>query len=283
MPQQDNNALAETMRTFKIGPEAFRTLLRDGEPWFVLTDLCKMLGMRSSGAVSDTAGRLDDDQKDGIALDDTIGRKQQTIIVSESGMYDVIIRSNAPAGKILRKWITSKILPELRKTGAYSIDGQPQAAVIDAATVRMLVEQNGDLMKLLGIATAQNGQLVTALCEQRMQPVLAGAPAAAEPVTIAFVKADVPTAELTSVQAYTARGWLTHVMGLRDTHWAYRKALGLRAGKLARQRGVTADKSGASYYGATNKWPGWLWADAYRELPAPDVYAAQYEAKRAAS
>ena len=85
--------------------EQFRVLDRDGEPWFVLKEVCAKLEI---GNPSDVAARLDEDEKDDIDLIDTIGRNQKTRVINESGLYSVILRSNKPQAKVFKKWITSE-------------------------------------------------------------------------------------------------------------------------------------------------------------------------------
>ena len=93
----------------------FRILDINGEPWFVLADVCRALEIRN---VSDAAGRLDEDEK-GIAQADTLGGNQAMRIVSESGLYSLILRSDKPQAKRLKKWVTSEVLPSIRRTGSY--------------------------------------------------------------------------------------------------------------------------------------------------------------------
>ena len=96
--------------------EEFRVLDRDGEPWFVLNEVCGKLGISNT---RDAAGRLDDDEKDAVGITDVIGREQRTTIINESGLYSLILRSRRPEAKKFKKWITSEVLPSIRKTGSY--------------------------------------------------------------------------------------------------------------------------------------------------------------------
>ena len=90
---------------------------RDGNPWWVLPDVCKPLGIATP---RDAAGRLDDDEK-GVAITDTLGGKQPTTIINESGLYSLILTSRKPAAKRFKKWVTATVLPSIRRTGAYSL------------------------------------------------------------------------------------------------------------------------------------------------------------------
>lgn len=91
-----------------------RTVLRDGEPWFVAADVCKALGHTN---VSVAVDRLDDDERAKLSL----GRQGETNVVSESGLYSLILRSNKPEARGFRRWITHEVLPTLRKQGYYSM------------------------------------------------------------------------------------------------------------------------------------------------------------------
>jgi prophage antirepressor-like protein/phage antirepressor YoqD-like protein len=92
----------------------------NGQPWWVLKDVCEAIGIRN---VTDTAKRLDGDEKaefDSIEVSSN-GTKQRRkrVVISESGLYAVILRSDKPNAKDFRKWITSSVLPSIRKHGAY--------------------------------------------------------------------------------------------------------------------------------------------------------------------
>lgn len=106
---------------FNYGETQVRVVTIDGEPWFVLADLCKVLEIRNG---RDVAARLADDQK-GVGQIDTPGGRQKMTIVSESGMYEVVIRSDKPEAVTFRRWITSEVLPQIRKTGGYGTAALP--------------------------------------------------------------------------------------------------------------------------------------------------------------
>lgn len=108
--------MAADLQLFEFHKHAVRVVVIDGEPWFVLTDLCRVLDIRNG---RDVAARLADDQK-GVDLIDTPGGRQQMTIVNEPGMYEVVIRSDKPDAVTFRRWITGRVLPAIRKTGSYS-------------------------------------------------------------------------------------------------------------------------------------------------------------------
>lgn len=103
------------LKIFNFENREVRTVIVENEPWFVLKDVCDVLELGNSRMVAD---RLDDDEK-GVSLIDTPGGKQNMTIVNESGLYNVILRSDKPQAKPFRKWATSEVLPSIRKHGAY--------------------------------------------------------------------------------------------------------------------------------------------------------------------
>lgn len=94
----------------------FRTIMRGDEPWFVLADVCRSLEIANP---RDAAGRLDDDERDAVVIADAIGRAQQQTIINESGLYNLILTSRKEGAKRFKKWVTSQVLPAIRKTGGY--------------------------------------------------------------------------------------------------------------------------------------------------------------------
>lgn len=90
-----------------------RTAVVNDEPMFCLIDICKALEMSNPTMV---AQRLDDDERTKLDL----GRQGETNFITESGLYAVILRSDKPNAKKFRKWVTSEVLPTIRKTGGYN-------------------------------------------------------------------------------------------------------------------------------------------------------------------
>lgn len=109
-----------------------RTLTIDGMPWFVLKDVCGVLGVSH---IADTARRLDGDEVGQTEVIDNMGRKRRTTIINESGLYSVILRSDKPKAKTFRKWVTSEVLPAIRREGAYVL---PLASGDSTAPLRTL-------------------------------------------------------------------------------------------------------------------------------------------------
>lgn len=131
------------LSTFNFESNSIRTLVINNEPWFVAKDLCNAINISN---YRDAIERLDEDEK-GVALTDTLGGKQEMNIVSESGMYTLILRCHdaVKKGSIphrFRKWVTSEVLPQIRKTGSYSKTTVDQRTGLRNA-VNMLVSKKG--------------------------------------------------------------------------------------------------------------------------------------------
>lgn len=105
-----------TLQSFSYENNEVRTVMIDGEPWFVLKDVCRVLGL---GTPARVAERLEEDEVSLTHLTDSLGRQQEMTIISESGLYAVILRSDKPEAKPFRKWVTAEVLPRIRKEGGY--------------------------------------------------------------------------------------------------------------------------------------------------------------------
>lgn len=121
------------LQVFQYNSMEVRTVQKDGEPWFALADVCKVLDLSNPTVV---AKRLDEDER--AMLD--IGRQGQTWVISESGLYAVILRSDKPEAKPFRKWVTAEVLPSIRKNGGY-IMGQEGMAAQELLAQALLVAQ----------------------------------------------------------------------------------------------------------------------------------------------
>lgn len=102
---------------FQYGDTTVRTVVIDGQPWFVLADLCRVLDLTNPSMVAE---RIESDALSTAEVIDSLGRTQQARIVSESGMYEVIFLSRKPEARLFRRWVTAEVIPSIRKTGAYA-------------------------------------------------------------------------------------------------------------------------------------------------------------------
>ena len=114
----------EIVKLYKDHP--VRIVERDGEPWFVARDVCNVLEIKN---VSDTANKLLDEDEKGVDTIYTPSGKQEMTIVSEAGLYTLILRSRKPEAKAFKRWVTHDVLPSIRKTGAYVVPNRAMEAM----------------------------------------------------------------------------------------------------------------------------------------------------------
>lgn len=106
-----------------------RAIERNGEPWFVATDVCKALAIDGT-----QTRRLDDDEK-GVCSIQTLGGEQQATCVNEPGLYSLVLGSRKPDAKAFKRWITHDVIPSIRKTGVYvapSVDSDMMFKIAEA-------------------------------------------------------------------------------------------------------------------------------------------------------
>lgn len=154
------------IQIFNYQNNEVRTVEMGSEPWFVLKDVCGVLDIADHKVV---ARRLDEDEVCQTPLTDSMGRQQSTTIINESGLYHVILRSDKPEAAPFRKWVTSEVLPSIRKNGGY-IAGQEQLTPEELMAKALLVANKtlADREARICELTAQNSQLTVE--KQIMQP-----------------------------------------------------------------------------------------------------------------
>lgn len=105
----------KVFRSRKFG--ALRVTDRDGDLWFVAKDVCDALGL---GRQQDSTRYLDTDERGECPVDTPSGC-QQMVIVSEAGLYSLVMRSRKPEAKEFRRWVTHEVIPSIRRTGGYMV------------------------------------------------------------------------------------------------------------------------------------------------------------------
>ena len=125
------------LQIFNYNGNEVRTIQKDGEPWWVLKDVCGILGISK---YRDTASRLDEDERGSVRVD-TPGGEQEMTVVNESGLYNVILRSDKPEAKPFRKWVTSEVLPSIRKHGAYMTPQKIEEVLLNPDTIIKLATE----------------------------------------------------------------------------------------------------------------------------------------------
>lgn len=137
-----------------------RVVVKEDEPWFVAADVCRALDL---GNTSQALTRLDADEKD-VILNDTPGGKQDMSIVSEPGLYALVLTSRKPEARAFKRWITHDILPSIRKTGAYSEPRQPivfQPPTIGATNQQRIVKLDEAIFQFVHSVARQSALPVT--------------------------------------------------------------------------------------------------------------------------
>lgn len=146
-----------------------RTVVINGEPWFVAADVCRALEISNS---RDAVQRLDEDEK-GVVLTDTRGGQQSMTAINEPGLYVLVLGSRKPEAKEFKRWITHDVIPAIRKTGGYvnndelfietyfSQVEESTKAMLRAtlATVREVNEKNRQLEQTVGVQSQQIAEL----------------------------------------------------------------------------------------------------------------------------
>jgi anti-repressor protein len=106
---------------FNFENNKIRTILINNEPWFVAKDVAKVLEIKN---VSDAVKDFDDDEKSDVVLNYDGKTSGKALILSESGLYAFILRSRKPIAKPFQKWVRKEVLPQIRKTGSYSLQNE---------------------------------------------------------------------------------------------------------------------------------------------------------------
>lgn len=210
-----------------------RMIDRDGEPWWVAKDVCAVLGIENVG---NATARIDEDDIRQMDIIDAIGRKQKTSIVNEPGLYSLILRSEKPEAKRMKNWLTKEVLPSIRKTGSYSIRQEPEQ---DEFTIMR------NMINVLEASRKKIAALEDGMASQNQH--------------------------IRSIDSYVNK--LDHRVDLfgADTHFrtirAYcnqhklnmserqANALGRKAGKLCRDRGIEIGKVSDERHGSVNSYP----------------------------
>ncbi len=126
-----------------------RTVNIAGEPWFVGKDVANALGYSNNRkAISDHVG--EEDKRDGVTIRDSIGREQNPILINESGMYSLIFGSKLESAKRFKHWVTSEVLPAIRKTGGYQSvpQGKELLALAVLEAQKTIEEQNHKIKEM---------------------------------------------------------------------------------------------------------------------------------------
>ena len=149
----NTNMTNNSLQLFQFESNEIRVVLRDGEPWWIAKDVCQTLEI---GNVSQSLTKLRQYEKD-IILTDTLGGKQELAIISESGLYRLVMRSRKEAAERFQDWVCQDVLPSIRKTGSYSVVPQTYLEALKA-----LVAAEEEKARLVAEVEAQKQELAIA-------------------------------------------------------------------------------------------------------------------------
>lgn len=139
------------VQLFNFENHEVRSLLINSEPWFVGKDVAEILSYSNTRkALTDHVDT--EDKMDGVTIRDSIGRNQKPVLINESGLYSLVLSSKLPSAKKFKRWVTSEVLPALRKTGQYQVkelSGQElmAKALIEAQSVLAAKDKQIEEMK----------------------------------------------------------------------------------------------------------------------------------------
>jgi len=137
-----------TITPFNFNGAELRAITRDDSPWFVATDVCALLGIKN---VTQANSALDADERSML----NIGPQGEVNIVNESGLYSLVLRSRKPQAKAFKKWVTSEVLPAIRKTGGYQVASVAILPQDYATALRQLADKYEETEKLKLTVEAQ--------------------------------------------------------------------------------------------------------------------------------
>lgn len=151
-----------------------RTVEKDGNIWFVGKDVAEALGYaRTADAVK---AHIDADDK-GVCDLPTPGGRQETTIINESGLYSLVLSSKLPSAKAFKRWITSEVIPSIRKTGSYNKPSkEPTTQQAQRAKAMLLNAQSRQCKLWLRLAETTDSPDYKHICQQKAAEVLAGSP-----------------------------------------------------------------------------------------------------------
>ncbi|AML46817.1 hypothetical protein HO456_07980 [Streptococcus suis] len=137
----------------------------NNEPWFIGKEIAEILGYKNS---RDALSKHVDEEDKGVAKRDTLGGSQDQVIINESGLYSLILKSKLPQAKQFKRWVTSEVLPAIRKHGGYLTDNKLEEALLNPDTLISLATQLKEEREARKQLQVANSQLM--VDNQIMQP-----------------------------------------------------------------------------------------------------------------
>lgn len=213
-----------------------RTIEREGQPWFIAADVCAVLEIVD---IHRAMSRLDEDDRRQAPVVDAVGRQNpNTWVVNESGLYQLIFQSRKPEARAFKRWITSEVIPSIRKTGRYEVQPRDQLDV--------LAEQVAALQRVRDEASrAQTTAEQAHDTARESQARLDSMEGQRHPSALAYCKY---TGRATDTKSLQRLGRMASTVGTRD---------GLKPGSTDDNR-----------FGVVNTWPYPVWDEAALRVDA---------------
>jgi prophage antirepressor-like protein len=218
-----SNGISTDVQPYDFHGNPVRVIMIGGEPWFVAADVCAVLGIDNA---RQAMARLDDDEYQQVAstvISNDGGPARH--VVSESGLYSLVLGSRKPDARRFKRWVTSEVLPQIRRTGAYAVSADP----FDVMQGML------DTMRAQRDHLAQHDRAILEL-GARAERLEAG------------------------YERLAATGF-ANLRGLRHDV-SYLNRLGRAAAAIARRDGVPVEKAHSTIFGTVNAWPVEVWDEA---------------------
>ncbi len=135
---------------------AIRILTINNEPWFVGKDIAECLGYSN---YRDALKKHTDDEDKGVAKCDTLGGIQNLVIINESGLYSLVLSSKLPTAKKFKRWVTSEVLPSIRKHGVYAVEEVLNNPDMLISALTALKQERAEKQRLEAKNAAQTKQI----------------------------------------------------------------------------------------------------------------------------
>lgn len=132
-----------------------RTVTVEGEPYFVAKDVAEILGYSNP---RDAINKHVEEEDKGVAKCDTLGGKQELTVINESGLYSLILSSKMPNAKRFKRWVTSEVLPTIRRHGLYAMDevlANPDILINALLELKAERERNASLQAMVAVQSQQ--------------------------------------------------------------------------------------------------------------------------------
>lgn len=219
----ERDSVVETDITpFAYGDQQVHVVTRDGEPWFVARDVCDVLAITNAGNV---LAALDEDERSSIHIADGTSGNPNKALVSEAGLYSLILRSRKSEAKAFKRWVTHDVLPSIRKRGGYLTPEATEKALTDPDfIIRLATSLKEERTK----RQAAEAQIEADAPHTRFGRTVAGTDGdlLVKQVADLITQGGIPISQVTLFKWLRTHGWLCNNKGSlwnAPTKWALEK------------------------------------------------------------